>query len=155
MSTVSAAEIKAAGGLEKWMRNRAPVQAAPPVQRPAGVPAPVKAKGRLPAPGRTYRNEGMNQTEARYAEHLAALERAGKIVGWDYEGLKLRLADKTFYTPDFLVIRASGVVELHEVKGHWEDDARVKIKVAAKQKPWFTFVAVKPGKRGEWEVERF
>ena len=33
-------------------------------------------------------------------------------------------------------------MELHEVKGHWQDDARVKIKVAAEQYP-FRFVAVK------------
>ena len=59
-----------------------------------------------------------------------------------------------FYTPDFLVILADGRIELHEVKGHWEDDARVKIKVAAAQKPWFTFVAVKWVKGG-WEYERF
>ena len=43
---------------------------------------------------------------------------------------------------------------LHEVKGHWEDDARVKIKVAATQHPWFRFLAVKAGKTG-WQYETF
>ena len=71
-----------------------------------------------------------------------------------HEAVKLRLADKTFYTPDFVVIRADGGIELHEVKGHWEDDARVKIKVAATQHPWFRFLAVKAGKTG-WQYETF
>jgi len=52
------------------------------------------------------------------------------------------------------VIRADGGIELHEVKGHWEDDARVKIKVAATQHPWFRFLAVKAGKTG-WQYETF
>lgn len=45
-------------------------------------------------------------------------------------------------------------MELHEVKGHWEDDARVKIKVAAEQHPWFRFLAVR-ARGGVWEIERF
>jgi hypothetical protein len=150
---VTAADIQRAGGLAKWQQQQA--QQSPP--RPsvsATQRKPILAQARTPHPGRTYRTEGMNQTEARYADHLAALERKGRVVGWDYEGFKLRLADKTFYTPDFLVILADGRIELHEVKGHWEDDARVKIKVAAAQKPWFTFVAVKWVKGG-WEYERF
>ena len=53
-----------------------------------------------------------------------------------------------------VVIRADGGIELHEVKGHWEDDARVKIKVAAIQHPWFRFLAVKAGKTG-WQYETF
>lgn len=149
--SVTAAEIQRAGGLAKWQQQ----QAAKGQRDHSSHPRkPIPAQARTPHPGRTYRTEGMNQTEARYADHLAMLEREGKVVGWDYEGFKLRLADKTFYTPDFLVILADGRIELHEVKGHWEDDARVKIKVAAAQKPWFTFVAVKWVKGG-WEYERF
>ena len=96
----------------------------------------------------------MNQTEARYAGYLDGMRHTGEVVAWAYEAMKLRLADKTFYTPDFVVIRADGGIELHEVKGHWEDDARVKIKVAATQHPWFRFLAVKAGKTG-WQYEMF
>jgi hypothetical protein len=49
------------------------------------------------------------------------------------------------------------VIELHEVKGFWTDDARVKIKVAASIYP-FKFMAVKPRPQkvgGGWEVEEF
>lgn len=95
----------------------------------------------------------MNKTEQAYAAHLALLQRAGEIREYRFEPLKLRLADKTFYTPDFAVVRAD-CLELHEVKGFWEDDARVKIKVAAAQYPWFRFVAVQR-KRQQWVMEEF
>ena len=84
----------------------------------------------------------MNRSEEAYAAHLELLRRAGEIVWSRFEGLKLRLADNTFYTPDFSVMRADGLIECHEVKGFWQDDARAKIKIAADQYP-FRFLAVK------------
>lgn len=124
---------------------------------PAGNDAAtaVRGRARLPQSGRTYATGAMNQTEARYAGRLDALKRMGQVAAWAYEAVKLRLADKTFYTPDFLVIMADGGMELHEVKGHWEDDARVKIKVAARLHPWFVFRAVKAVRDGQWEYEDF
>jgi hypothetical protein len=95
----------------------------------------------------------MNKTEAAYAAVLQARLQAGEIDHYEYEGVKLRLADKTFLTPDFLVI-ANGGIEFHEVKGFWEDDARAKIKVAASKCWWAKFIAVQR-KRGEWVVEEF
>ena len=44
-------------------------------------------------------------------------------------------------------------MEMHEVKGFWRDDARVKIKVAADIYP-FRFLAIKKAKDG-WEKESF
>ena len=99
----------------------------------------------------------MNKTEQAYDAHLAALQHAGQIQWRKFEGLKLRLADNTFYTPDFAVMAADGVIECHEVKGHWQDDARAKIKVAADLYP-FRFIAVKARTKkygGGWEVEVF
>lgn len=99
----------------------------------------------------------MNQTEAAYQKHLEARKAAGDVVWYRFEGIKFRLADNTFYSPDFAVMRANGQMELHEVKGHWTDDARVKIKVAADQYP-MRFIAVKvlPKKQGGgWVVEEF
>lgn len=94
-----------------------------------------------------------NKTEERYAGHLELLRRAGEIVDYRYEAVKLRLADNTFYTADFMVL--TDVVELHEVKGNWwREDARVKIKVAAHQYPWFRFLAVQ-WKKKDWLIERF
>lgn len=100
-----------------------------------------------------YRAGEMNKTEAAYAAYLETLKRDCLIADYRFECVKLRLADKTFYTPDFMVLRPNGEFEMHEVKGHWEDDARVKIKVAAAQFP-FKFVAIKKGKNG-WNREVF
>ena len=100
----------------------------------------------------------MNKTEERYSWELEARKRAGEVLWWAFEPVKLRLAEKTFYSPDFLVVLADCTMEMHEVKGHWEDDARVKIKVAAQAYPMFGFVAVQPEamkRGGGWRVERF
>lgn len=99
----------------------------------------------------------MNKTESAYADHLQALQNAGQIVWHKFEAVKLRLADNTFYTSDFAVLATDMVLELHEVKGFWQDDARVKIKVAAALYP-FRFVAVKAIAKkhgGGWEREDF
>ena len=99
----------------------------------------------------------MNKTEAEYNAHLEALKTAGEIVWFKFEGMKFRLADNTFFTPDFAVMLADGQLQAHEVKGHWEDDARVKVKVAAALYP-IQFIAVqKRAKKngGGWVTEEF
>lgn len=97
----------------------------------------------------------MNSLERAYADELTLRQAAGLIREWRFEPLKLRLAPATYYSPDFLVILSDDTVEIHEVKGRWEDDARVKIKVAATLNPWFRFVAVtkRPKRDGGWSVE--
>lgn len=93
----------------------------------------------------------MNKLEARYAAKLEADKNSGTILWYSFEAIKLKLADKTYLTPDFIVMLNDGYLEAHEVKGFWEDDARVKIKVAAAKFP-FKFVAIK-FVRGQWEYE--
>ena len=93
----------------------------------------------------------MNKTDRAYAQWLEVMRQAGAILRWDYEPEKLRLADLTYYTPDFRVIYPDGTVEFHEVKGFVRDDAMVKIKVAAEQHP-YKFVMVRRVKGGRWEV---
>jgi len=95
----------------------------------------------------------MNKTEAAYGKRLELLKGAGEVLWYRFEGMKFRLADKTFYTPDFAVMLADGTMEIHEVKGFWTDDARVKIKVAAEMYP-MRFLAIKK-KAGGWEMEDF
>lgn len=99
----------------------------------------------------------MNKTEEAYERDLRDAQSLGDILWYRFEGLKLRLADNCFYTPDFIVLASDGVLECHEVKGFWTDDARVKIKVAAQAYP-FRFKAIKArGKKhgGGWEEEAF
>lgn len=120
--------------------------------RSSGRRPAANGKSRMQALGRLKQGE-KNKTEAAYGHHLQLLLTAGEILWYRFEGIKLRLADKTFYTADYNVMRADGLLEIHEVKGVWTDDARVKIKVAADQYP-FRFIAVKKSKGG-WEYEYF
>lgn len=110
----------------------------------------LQALGRL-------KTGAMNKTEALYAEHLDAEKHHGRVAWYVFEGVKLRLADACFYTPDFAVMLADGRMEMHEVKGFFTDDARVKIKVAAGAYP-FRFVALRAQSKkagGGWTVEAF
>ena len=95
----------------------------------------------------------MNKTEAMYAARLEALKHAGEIVWYEFEPMNLRLADKCFYSPDFLVMLKTGQLEVHECKGYWQEDALVKIKTAAAKFP-FRFIAVRLVE-GDWEIREF
>ena len=98
----------------------------------------------------------MNGLEKRYAAHLETRRVVGEILSYKFESIKLKLAKATFLTVDFAVVAQSGAIEMHEVKGHWEDDARVKIKVAAKLFPEFTFIGVMWERRAKfWKFEEF
>lgn len=111
---------------------------------------------RMQALGR-LKTGSLNKTEEAYAAHLRLLQAAGEVAWFKFEGVKLRLADSTFYTPDFAVMAADGSIEMHEVKGFWADDARVNIKVAADLYP-FKFIAAQalPKRQGGgWRVETF
>ena len=116
----------------------------------------VKSKAGLQALGR-LKAGALNKTEQAYEALLNAWLQAGLIAWFKFEGVKLRLADNTFYTPDFAVMLANGQMEMHEVKGYWQDDARAKIKIAADMYP-FRFLAVRPKAKkdgGGWDKEEF
>ena len=95
----------------------------------------------------------MNKTEAAYFSLLEADPEVELVI---FEGIKLRLGHKCFYTPDFLVVlrypSGRSQIECHEVKGFWRDDARVKIKAAAAKFYMLRFVAARLVK-GRWEIE--
>ena len=120
--------------------------------------APIKWPAR-PGINKTYalgrlKTGQMNKSEAEYAALLDARKSLGEVVWFRFEGVKLRLADNTFYTPDFVVMRADGLMEMHEFKGHWTDDGRAKIKIAAEMYP-FRFLAIRKARKGEYEIEVF
>lgn len=95
----------------------------------------------------TPRERGMNKTEARYERHLREEQQAGRISGYKFESVKLRLADNTFLTMDFIVIDCDGMVQFHDTKALWKstgkpgvhEDYMVKVKVASETYPWFEF----------------
>ncbi len=110
----------------------------------------------------TLHRREMNHTEQKYAQHLAQRLMVGEIRWWEFEAWKFRLADNTYYTPDFIVVLNDLKIEAHEIKAYWKsagkvgwtDDARVKIKCAAEQHPVrFLAVALMPDQ--SWQVEEF
>jgi len=108
------------------------------------------ARGRL-------KTGAMNKLEAEYAAKLELEKHAGEILWYKFEGIKLRLADNTFLTVDFAVLTKDMALEMREIKGHWQDDARAKMKIAADMYP-FKFIAIqKKAKKhgGGWTVEEF
>ena len=118
-------------------------------RRPAAA-QPARATAR--AHGRRQQSQdGMNATEEAYSRVLELRRAAGEVADWKFHALKLRLAKATFYDTDFMVTLPTGEIEIHEVKGHMEDDAAVKFKVAQEMFP-FRFVIVKKDGTG-WSIK--
>ncbi|QIW86673.1 endonuclease I-like superfamily protein [Klebsiella phage LASTA] len=109
-------------------------------QAKSKIPAPKQStsKAKLHALGRKKKGE-MNATEAKFANYLRGLEITGEILWWMHEGIKLQLADNTTLNVDFNVMYADGLLVMIDVKGAKaiiEEDAKVKMKVAAEQFPF-------------------
>lgn len=101
------------------------------------------------------KNGEMNKTEQAYKNTLEVMKMAGEILWYRFEGIKLKLADNTTYTPDFFVMRANGEIEAHEVKGFAMDDSMVKVKVAAEVFPFRFYIVRTRLKRdgGGWDIK--
>lgn len=110
---------------------------------------------------------GMNGAEARFAAHLEALKLSGSIQSYRFQPLTLKLAKDTRYTPDFLVLENSLEYTCYEVKGatkkkdksgtwtgewtYWaEEDAKVKVRVAAQVFPEMRFVIAYQPAKAPW-----
>jgi hypothetical protein len=106
----------------------------------------VKARGRI-----RHKPGEMNKLEAQYSRYLDGRKLVGEILWYRFESVNLKLADKTWLLVDFMVLMPDGMLELHEVKGTTkrtdkagekhaipliEDDAVVKMKVAAREFPF-------------------
>ena len=89
--------------------------------------------------------KGQNKTEARFDAILEGLKHERRIEHYAFESVRLRLAGRTTYAPDFLVV-ADRIIFV-EVKGHMRDDAAVKVKVAAELHPWAAFFVAFSDKR--------
>lgn len=86
---------------------------------------------------------GLNKTEREYWEHLKQRLALDHQITWiGVQCITLKLAFDTRYTADFWTFEGGQIVA-REVKGFWRDDAKVKIKVAARLFPWIKFVVVK------------
>ncbi len=71
---------------------------------------------------------------------------------WVWQGIRLRLAKGTYYTPDFLVFRDDGTIEIHETKGFMREAARVRINTVAELYPELLLKLITK-KKGRWIVE--
>jgi len=116
-----------------------------------GIAAPP-----LPAPNAPVADlfARMNKTERARGIDLEAMKRAGLIVQWWYEAWTFRLGDDLRYTPDFVIQKPSGALEVEEVKGFWRDDARAKVKMFVELYP-FPVRAYTKTRHGGWDVETF
>lgn len=92
----------------------------------------------------------MNKDEVRFNEELELQQHAGLIERFYFEKFKVKLADNTFYTPDFLIVTLDHL-EVVEVKGFLEQDAAVKFKVAAELYPWIKWRMIR-WKNKQWET---
>lgn len=115
--------------------------------------------------GRTRgRQKGMNDLEKDYLARLCLQVAAGEVEHVEpHESIRLTLADRCTLAPDFPVWTVAGRLEFHEVKAAWiakdgkvrtgyEEDARVKLKVAARQFQRFRFVVARRV-HGAWQFE--
>jgi len=97
----------------------------------------------------------MLKMEARYADYLEIMKRCEKIRAWWWNPGSIRLSDPDpttgradYYRPDFLVWHKDGTLEYVEIKGHLEDDARTKFKVAQTRYPCYRFKMLHPQNGG-------
>jgi len=134
------------------------------------------SSGRNDVPKRiTARSKKMNATEAAWSHELTIRVNEGKLVKWGWEDTTLKLANDCRYIPDFRGLKPAlgtsyyyGQTVFYEVKREWkpakgkkrtgrphiEDDARVKLAVAAKQFEEYEFWLVWLDCSGTWHEER-
>lgn len=123
-----------------------------------------QSKPRIPVAKSQPKRGSMNKIEAAYSVLLDELKIVGKVTGYKFESVTLKLADGCRYTPDFQVVTAGQPVGFHEVKSgrkrksgnvgaFMEDDARVKLLTAAKLYPEFDFFLCWHYK-GQWTIEQ-
>lgn len=93
----------------------------------------------------------MNQLESIFFELLKQKYFPSTVY---YEPMRMRLCNGVVYLADFMVVDSSNKVIFYEVKGNQQiqDDASVKIKMAAQQYPCFRFVLVWRD-YGEWREQ--
>lgn len=80
------------------------------------------------------------------------LKAAKQIHDYRYEAVKLRLGERLWYTPDWLVVGPSGELRMVEQMGRPERDTLTRIKAAAELYPWFEFAILWQRGKG-WEYQ--
>jgi hypothetical protein len=101
------------------------------------------------AKGSTPRGQ-MNQTERRWA---CLLDASDAVLWWAYETVRIRYGDGGWHSPDFVLCRLDGSLEVVETKGGYMTDAgRTRFKAAARAFPVARWILVKQDSRqSPWE----
>lgn len=110
----------------------------------------------------------MNKNEASAALYLESLKSAGTILEFWFEAVTFKLADDVRYTPDFKILLPDGYIRFADVKAarrvkdpatkEWtgaykpfeEDDAKAKIRIAARLHPEEFFLLYLDRESGQW-----
>jgi hypothetical protein len=130
----------------------------PHVFKVNGSPSPEKPvlpqpEAMMSQPAESHDVAKLNKIERAFWDHLNAGNKLGLYWYVGAQNITLKLADDCRYTPDFVTVSAhGGRLIAYEVKGFWRDDAKVKIKVAARLFPWIQFIVV-TRKKGNWSQE--
>lgn len=111
--------------------------------KPATRPEPKRRK-------EVRKRREMNKWEAQFAQTLEVRKQAGELIWWAFEPIRIRLADGAFYRPDFVTVDRQGRTEIYEIKGHFREAARVRLRVAAEKLP-YPFYLVRESK-GQFKV---
>lgn len=88
--------------------------------------------------GRKY----ASKLEASYAQKLAVLQQAGKVIGW-CEQVPFTLPGGIKYRCDFLVFYADGTTRFVETKGFETPEWKLKMRLMAEAHPWATVDVVR------------
>ena len=97
-----------------------------------------------------------SKLEERYAQYLELCKHASNdpLLDWFYHGLKFRVGNGSWYTPDFGLIYRN-YIEFDETKGYHRNirESLAKIKSAALIYPWWRWAIVTSPKGKGWQKE--
>ncbi len=101
--------------------------------------------------------DGMTKLERSFTEVLEIAKDNHDISGWRYEAIRLRLAGRCWFLPDFLTEPCwqEDKFTFIETKGPYaREDSLIKLKVAAETYPCFRWLLVTKSGRHGWDVRK-
>jgi len=105
-----------------------------------------------PKPAKRIRQDSkptMNKLEQAWFEKIKQDLFTAKVY---VQAMKFKLCNGVTYCPDFVVVQHAGHMICYETKGFMRDDAAIKIKMAAKEFPNFTWILAWK-ESNEWKTQ--